>query len=383
MKTIPNLQLSVCSLLFLSAGCFTTAEKDAWKDEFTGKNVTEVEYRTITDASALLTSDEKGWNFNFRPYGSSSSTLWSDPATQREILAGDSADAKASALHVSCNADGVTALVLCTEPGLTNFYAKAASAPLQTVEFYVLPGDTDSSEVAPYYWLSYHHADSLTRLQWLMNTRRYRHLSEVAETSEEIYGHQIIVKIFLPWEVFWDRLPVFDDKIDNFWRLGVVRYSSAGLMTYGGVVHEPSRAGYIRWPKFTEAQKSEILERTLFKAWDQFNTLKNKKAYSLGAFPDGKHLDKRRGYKGGDRLPYREEQNAADRRSYVNYAEDPLFRPVYENSSTIALRSDRNSRASSPLRAPNAMRFIIARRRSSSTSATMWKKPTAGTRRRN
>lgn len=80
------------------------------------------------------------------------------------------------------------------------------------------------------------------------------------------------------WEAFWDKLPM-KDRTDNFWRMSLIRWVDGGV-SWGGVVHEASRFGYIRFPRFTPEQRAEIHFRLLQRAWTRFRKLHAQSAYN-------------------------------------------------------------------------------------------------------
>ena len=313
----------------LALGGCATAEKGAWRDELTGKNVTEVSYRESPVDVAALVGDVSAWNWNFRPYGSGADSLWSDPKVQRDVSQGASADGRLTALNVSCDKDAITVLVLCNEPRLADYFAKTNGYPGASIEFYVQPGDADDRRVRNYNWFYYDRNEPLRNGQWVMENRRFRQLAHVARLSETVVGKAVVARFELPWEAFWDDLPVFAERRDNFWRMGVARWGGAGGVTYGGEVHQTMRGGYVRFPQFSEEQKTEILAETLRKGWDGFLTLAESRQYTLGGvFEDGEFLDKQDHGKRKRGAKFRAELNEKDARSYLNYPEDPAFRPT-------------------------------------------------------
>lgn len=308
--------LFIVGLLVL-AGCAST-KNGSWKDEFSGKNVVNANW-----------GEKKEWNYNFREYGSSADSLWSDPKTRREVLSGENANGKVTSVAVTFDEESLYVHVVGNEPNLTNFYAKASGAPGADIEFYLMPGDADLTRQQTYHWLYYNRHDILKDGQWMMEDRHNRQMAHLVKFTEKPVGTQVVTCFEIPWEAFWDQLPVFSGTKDNFWRMGVCRFGSADGMTFGGEVHTPSRAGYVRWPAFTEEQKTAILSRLLFKAWDGFRTQAGSLGYSLDrVFMDGEYLDKADGGKRKTGVKFRDEQNAADPRSYVNLPEDPGFRPT-------------------------------------------------------
>ena len=130
------------------------------------------------------------------------------------------------------------------------------------------------------------------------------------------------------WDPLFDRLPLESDKLDNFWRLSVIRWADGG-QTWGGVVHQANQAGYIRWPDFTQEQKTAIRLHLLRRGWTHFRQLSSKPAYTSAGGWGGIPICK---------APYRQDELKETPRSYVNFGEDPDFRPILEK-----LTAERNA----------------------------------------
>ena len=64
--------------------------------------------------------------------------------------------------------------------------------------------------------------------------------------------------VFLPWIFFYDVLP-FDTN--SSWRLGIIRWTPAGGITWGGRVHELGRMGELVWEKPDPVLERKIREK--------------------------------------------------------------------------------------------------------------------------
>ena len=285
-----------------------------------GKNVYDVAFRSLpADVTSLPAKEPETWNFNFRPYGDSG-MLWSDPILQRDVTSGGTAgDRPATALNVTCDADGFTLLFLCVEPALATSYAQTNVFPSPKIEFFFTPGDADTPKIEHYYQMYYSNSQ-LNEFPWLIPGRDFRTCLPYTRHREFVMQNAILVEINVSWEPLFDRLPIFPVKRDNFWRLSAIRWGALS-QTWGGVVHQANQAGYIRWPAFTDAQKTAIMKGLLKKGWVSFMKQTAKRDYTTD-----------RGWRGVTPLkaPFREAELKADPRSYVNYNEDPGFRPTLE-----------------------------------------------------
>ena len=249
------------------------------------KNSLNVEYRDLpSNYETLLRLEPGKWNFNFCPYGAdSASVLWSDPIMQRDAMSGENTGDKApTALFVTCNEEGFTLLVCSIEPTLKGNLEKGAALPSSQLECFFAPGDSDTSKIEHYYQF----ICSATELKaagvypWFVEDRSFRTIEGQMQLDSRPLPNGNVVRVFIPWSALFDRLP-FLTKRDNFWRLSVIRWAPGGGQTWGGVVHAATSAGYIRFPDFTEAQKTAIRKTVLLKGWTAYQNLANSTAISL------------------------------------------------------------------------------------------------------
>lgn len=313
----------VFCLLSFVLGCATTPAHTVEKNN--AKNVYDVSFERLPETCEdLLTEDLGGWNFNFRPYGRTSD-LWTDPSAVRDVGDGKALQSKPTAMRVACNEDGWSFLVFCGEPSLKDELMKTNSLPYPFLELYVGEGDTDNYEPAPY-WQFLYERGKVREIKWSVEGATWRPLMDSLRYATRVRDNGFVVRFDFQWEAFWDRLPIFTERADNFWRLGIMRWAAGGV-TWGGDVHEPNRYGYIRWPAFTPAQKTEIMSRVLECGWHLYRELTAGVNYNVTQNEPG----------GWQRAAYvRSEPYAIDAvkadgpRSYTTYAEDPEFRPTLE-----------------------------------------------------
>lgn len=242
------------------------------------KNIIPVEFRELPANVAELLQVESGkWNFNFRPYGAmAASFLWSDPIMQRSVMSGESAENREpTALYVCCNAEGFTVLVYAVENQMVSSLEKGQALPTSRLECFFAPGDADTSRIEHYYQFICKATEP--RLEgvypWLMEDRTFRSIEPDLKIEAQMVGNGNLIKIFVPWAPLFDRLPLDNIKRDNLWRLSVIRWASTGGQTWGGVVHAANSAGYIRFPDFTDEQKTAIRKTTLLRAWNHYKNV--------------------------------------------------------------------------------------------------------------
>lgn len=247
-----------------------------------GKNVLDVWQGSIPGVPETLLSAQPGiWSFGFRPYGASAAELWSDPIMARNALAGVDAGGKSpTAVAVTCDADGFTVLVLCVEASLQGAIAKTNALPDSRCEFYIAPDDIDNRSMIPYYQfeLGALNDGEFNHYPWIVEDRRMRTPTPYMDFKTRLLPNGYLHVVHFAWEAFWDKLPM-KDRADNFWRLSLIRWSDGGV-SWGGVVHEASRFGYIRFPRFTPEQRAEIHFRLLQRGWTRFRKLYAQPTYN-------------------------------------------------------------------------------------------------------
>lgn len=286
--------------------------------EDSGKNILDVWHGVVPGApEELLSAQPQIWNFGFRPYGSASADLWSDPIMARNVLSGAGAGGKSpTAVAAACDADGFTIMVFCVEASLGSAIANTNSLPDSYCELYFAPGDIDNRDMIPYYQfgLSALADGKLEHYPWIVHDRRMRTPTPYMSFRTRILPNGYLHVVNCSWEAFWDKLP-FKDSADNFWRMSVIRWSDGGV-SWGGVVHEASRFGYIRFPRFTPEEKTEMQFRLLRKAWTRFCALSSKPTYNPSrtwAAPWPRE----------DRFIKEELDGAGE--TFIHYSQDPVF----------------------------------------------------------
>ena len=247
------------------------------------KNMIEAEFRDLpAHYERLLEAEPDKWNFNFRPYGAASAdTLWSDPIVQRDAVSGrDLGDKAPTAVFASCNEDGFTILVFAGEPQFKDRLEQGLALPPSSLECFFAPGDADTSGIEHYYqFMCGANEPRITGVYpWFMEDRGFRTIEGRLQVDSRTLPNGNLLRIFVPWSPLFDRLP-FTEKRDNFWRLSVIRWGApGGGQTWGGVVHAATSAGYVRWPDFTDEQKTAIRKATLLKGWTAYKNLAGSRA---------------------------------------------------------------------------------------------------------
>lgn len=256
--------------MLLTAAALTAGSQE----EYTRKNVTNAEFRELPgDYTELLTKEIDKWDFNFRPYDAAAAKmLWTDPTVIRAVASGESTAEEATGIRVICNADGFTILIYCVVNAYRDSLLKGQQTAAPGVEMFFMPGDSDNHDIEHYYqFMPRAEAPYLDGIYpWLKEDRSFRSIEKYLQIDSLPALNGTIIRVTVPWEPLFDRLP-FSGKRDNFWRLSVIRWIAAGGRTWGGKVHAQNGAGFIRWPEFTQEQKTAIMKKTLVRGWRSYH----------------------------------------------------------------------------------------------------------------
>ena len=295
-----------------------------------GKNLAPMNWMTLPrdGAAAMKAIPEKDWNFGFRKYGATSDMLWTDPKSQRDQLAGAETDKRTAALAATCDENGFTILVACTEPDLKDYLAKGRKFPSPMIEFFFAAGDADTESLREHCMCVYEGGGKFTEYAFSAPVRGSHRVTPFLKAEEDRVGGSLLVRMTYDWACVFDMLPLWPEKRDNFWRIGCIPYMTGG--TWGGVVHQPNQAGYVRWPDFTPEQRLAVMRTTLLKGWAKFKAQLETFELGYGKIPSDKAAYGQAGYPVPDPGRYHAEKVAKEPRTYVVFAEDPDFRPIYE-----------------------------------------------------
>lgn len=296
----------------------------AAEDELGAKNVFDVPLESVPgDLGKLLEGDEIAkWSYNFRPYGGGAADLVTDPGVVRDLVLGGACEKKVTGFRAAADLDGFTLLVYCGEPSVEAALSATNAPPLPGMEIYVTPSDADNTDPEAY-WQFYLGKNTFREFEWPAQNRRWRpYLPSLTQRTQRIPSGYVF-SLHLPWDVAFDRLPFNTGRAEQIWRIGVMRWVGGGV-TWGGVVHEPSQSGYVRF-HYTEREQTEVMARILERAWADFCRVSSAAPYAVARPADSMRTHK---VKVLD-FPYVRDRLAKEGpRTYVNYGENPDFAPT-------------------------------------------------------
>ncbi len=181
------------------------------------KNVITAEYRSIPeDYQNLLMRESGKWNFNFRPYDTESAEmLWSDSGLQRNVVLGEELDGKTpTAICVLFDDEGFSLLLFAGESGVKEAFEAGKSRPNSCFECFFQPGDSDSPQFSHYYQFICQATEPriIGVFPWLMEDKTFRSIESYISISSRILPNGNMLKVTVPWEPLFDRLPFLEKK---------------------------------------------------------------------------------------------------------------------------------------------------------------------------
>lgn len=275
---------------FLTATVFCTAAFLSAAGNPDSKNVIDSEYRAVPANCRELIRQEPGrWNSNFRPYDpQSAEMLWSDSTLIRNVQL-DARDDKSmvTALTSFCDDAGFSILIYIADPNIRKNLSEGKARPANMFEIFFEPGDAEDSDMEPYYQFICQTARPYVWgvFPWLMEDRTFRTVKGFLTIDVRHQDNADVMHIRIPWEPLFDRLPFLHGRQENIWRLSVIRWASSGGQTWGGNVHQQSTSGYLRFPQFTEEQKTAVMKHVLVGGWNEFNRILGIPSWSMDLLP--------------------------------------------------------------------------------------------------
>ncbi len=274
----------------LSAAALLVSALPARGADLDRKNSIAAEWRSLPlDYERLLAEEPQKWDFGFRRYNPySAAMLWSDSTLQRDVVLGGELDGKSpTALYAACDETGFTLLLFAGEPGVTNALHTGKRVPGSSFECFFQPGDAEGCGLSHYYqFMASAYEPTVPGVYpWLMEDRTFRSIEGALQVDARHLANGDVLRVFVPWDPLFDRLPFFGEKPDHIGRLSVIRWAQTGGQTWGGNVHQQSTAGYLVFPDFTEAQQTAIMKRLLLAGWNRYKAACRKPAFDADLLP--------------------------------------------------------------------------------------------------
>lgn len=197
------------------------------------KNVVNADFRALpADFEILPYTESAKWNFGFRPYGSeAASVLWSDPRVIRNASAGDTMDEKhlPTAVYVSVDEYGMNILGYGALKSSAEALGKGNNEENIFFEMFFIPGDADDPAIINYQPMGINTVFPYWRfkLSWMKEDRNVRQIFNHIRIDSKKNKNGVVLRVNVPWVLYWDHLPVFQQKKDNFWRLSMIRWGGS------------------------------------------------------------------------------------------------------------------------------------------------------------
>lgn len=216
--------------------------------------------------SSQILQDEKKLENRFDPYDKKSAeTLFTDATVERMTTEdkGIGYYQKNTGFYMVYDTAGWHIFVKSGEPKTEDFLADGGKAG--SLEMYFTPGLENETY---YQWMLDLPKSEPTVVDWNSPHKGYRSLKGVIKVDTVAQEKNWGTYICIPWEAVYDKLPF--DRENGDWRFNCIRFTPAGGITWGGLVHETGKWGLIKWEKPEATKLAEIKRNILRKAWAKY-----------------------------------------------------------------------------------------------------------------
>jgi hypothetical protein len=202
----------------------------------------------------------KGRESRFVPYNSEAAKgLILDATALREVYAGPAnAAGFETSFYTIYDERGWFIYIQCQDPDVQKLKDDGKDIAL---EVFFTPG----MQEVPYYQIMVAQLPGKVEfVDWGMPHRNYRSLKGYARVESLPIKGGVATCIFIPWEAFYDRLPLNGES----WRFSLMRWKPS--VTWGGNVHDTGNFGLVRFEKPLPAVREAIEKRVVRSAWGRF-----------------------------------------------------------------------------------------------------------------
>lgn len=197
-----------------------------------------------------------GGSGNFIPYDQAAeATLAADATAERLTGKKKNLDfyLKNTRFHLRYDSEGVHLFLVSGENDLEKY--RSLNTGAGSLEIFLSPG----MEREDYYQFIISLPDNrIDCYEKGSFSRHYRDIRKFMKSETLCRDGKMGTYVFLPWIFFYDVLP-FDTN--SSWRFGVIRWTPAGGITWGGRVHELGRMGKLVWEEPDPVLKRKIREK--------------------------------------------------------------------------------------------------------------------------
>lgn len=204
-----------------------------------------------------IVKDPRKREARFAPYDRKSADLLINDVRSERTAAETTVDAgKETAFFMAWDDVGWHIFVECEDPEAAKVAAGLLGGGQLEMSFMHGLGE------CYYQWLVSIPDGKVNAIDWNSPHRGWRPMDQYYRSETLALDKGFGTYVFFPWEFLYDRLP----KDGDAWPFGLIRWTRAGGVTWGGLVHETHKWGTVQWSGFTPERRTAIKRRIAMKA---------------------------------------------------------------------------------------------------------------------
>jgi tetratricopeptide (TPR) repeat protein len=175
-------------------------------------------------------------------------------------------------------ADTETAFAMACDDNGWYIFVKRADSQVEKVSAGLLGGGQLEMYFTPaygecyYQWLFSFPAGKLDPVEWTSPNPNHHPMEPYCKTDVAALDNGFGTSFFFPWEMLYDKLP----KEGDSWLFGIINWTRAGGVSWGGKVHEIHKWGLVEWSGFTPDRVLSIKRKLVMKGFGNYQKTRNK-----------------------------------------------------------------------------------------------------------
>lgn len=234
-------------------GLYRPAPKNSYACEYMPKAPTGVGAWIASE----IVKDPRKREARFAPYDRKAADLLINDVRSERTAAETASDAgKETAFFMAWDDTGWHIFVKCEDPDSAKVAAGLLGGGQLEMSFMHGLGE------CYYQWLVSIPDGKVNAIDWNSPHRGWRPMDSYYRSETLALDKGFGTYVFFPWEFLYDRLP----KDGDAWPFGLIRWTRAGGVTWGGLVHETHKWGTVQWAGLTPERRTAIKRKVAMKA---------------------------------------------------------------------------------------------------------------------